>query len=122
MACFSIPLAEGIILSVVKKIAFRKNADSIIKEKLNHLEKMLYGGSFLLAIEHIYHGEIIFYPPFLTAMKNPGDVAEMLHEMGTVGVSMALVVTLAWGIGELISYLISKKIKKINPPEAALCV
>ena len=113
MACFTVPLAEGIILSVAKKIAFKKNADSVIKTKLEHLENMLYGGSFLLAIEHIYHGEVVLYPPFLTAMKNPEDIPEMLHEMATVGVSMAVIVTVVWGIAEGISYLMKNKIK--NP-------
>ena len=108
MACFTVPLAEGIILSAVKKIAFRKNADSVIKAKLGHLETMLYGGSFLLAIEHIYHGEVVLYPPFLTAMKNPEDIPEMLHEMATTGTSMAAVVTVVWGVFEIISHLAKK--------------
>ncbi|WP_407425122.1 hypothetical protein [Treponema sp.] len=114
MACFLVPLTEGIILSAAKKIAFKKNADSVIKAKLGHLENMLYGGSFLLAIEHIYHGEVVLYPPFLTAMKNPEDIPEMLHEMATVGFSMALVVTAVWAVGELISQFISRKSKNIN--------
>ena len=105
MACFTIPLAEGIILSVAKKIAFKKDAESALKERLGHLENMLYGGSFLLAIEHIYHGEVVLYPPFLTAMRNPKDIAEMLHEMATVGVSMAAIVTLAWAGFEIVSHL-----------------
>ena len=109
MACFTVPLAEGIIISVAKKIAFKKKADSVIKEKLGHLENMLYGGSFLLAIEHIYHGEVVLYPPFLTAMKNPEDIPEMLHEIATVGVSMAAIVTVVWGLVEGISYLLKKK-------------
>ena len=108
MACFTVPLAEGIILSVAKKIAFKKNADSVIKAKLEHLENMLYGGSFLLAIEHIYHGEVVLYPPFLTAMNNPEDIPEMLHEIGTVGVSMAAIVTVVWGIVEVISHFMKK--------------
>ena len=40
---------------------------------------MLFGGSFLLAAEHVYHGEVVFYPPFLTAMENSEATAEMLH-------------------------------------------
>ena len=108
MACFTIPLAEGIILSAAKKIAFKKNADSVIKTKLGHLENMLYGGSFLLAIEHIYHGEVVLYPPFLTAMNNPEDIPEMLHEMSTVGLSMAAIVTVVWGIVEVISHFMKK--------------
>lgn len=108
MACFTIPLAEGIILSVAKKIAFKKDAESALKQRLGHLENMLYGGSFLLAIEHIYHGEVVLYPPFLTAMRNPKDIAEMLHEMATVGVSMAAIVTLVWAGFEIVSHLAKK--------------
>ena len=51
---------------------------------------------------------------FLTAMKNPEDIPEMLHEMATVGVSMAIVVTAVWGIAELIAHLINKKQEKIT--------
>ncbi len=111
MACFLVPLTEGIILTAAKKLAFKQNADSVIKARLENLEKMLYGGSFLLAIEHIYHGEVVIYPPFLTAMKNAGDIPEMLHEMATVGVSMAVVVTSVWGIAELVSHFLRKKSK-----------
>ena len=57
---------------------------------------MALGGSFLLAIEHIYHGEITFFPPFLTAMKDPEDTKEMIHEIMTVGVSMAVLLLVAW--------------------------
>lgn len=118
MACFLVPLTEGIILSAAKKITFKKNADSVIKARLGHLENMLYGGSFLLAIEHIYHGEVVLYPPFLTAMKNPEDIPEMLGEMSTVGVSMAVIVTTVWAVGELIAHFISKKNKNLNPAGA----
>lgn len=114
MACFLVPLGEAVVLTVAKKLAFKKNADSVIKARLGNLEKMLYGGSFLLAIEHVYHGEVVLYPPFLTAMKNPEDIPEMLHEMATVGVSMAIVVTTVWGIAELIAHLINKKQEKIT--------
>lgn len=109
MACFLVPLGEAVVLTVAKKLAFKKNTDSVIKARLGNLEKMLYGGSFLLAIEHVYHGEVVFYPPFLTAMKNPDDTREMLHEMATVGVSMALVVTAVWGILSILEAKISKK-------------
>ena len=35
-------------------------------------------------------------PPFLTAMKDPSDTAAMLHEIATVGVSMAVLLVVAW--------------------------
>lgn len=34
--------------------------------------------------------------PFLTAARNAADMAKMLHEMSTVGVTMAAIVTGTW--------------------------
>lgn len=124
MACFTAPLAEAIIISVVKSIVYKKHkTDELVKTsqnndsgsittKLGWLEKMLYGGSFLLAVEHIYHGEIVFYPPFLTAMRSPEEISVMLHEIATVGVGMAVLVTAVWGIAVGISAFMKKRNKK----------
>ena len=120
MACFTVPLAEAVVVTVSKKILLKKNSDDAAdgakttkkeaaREKIEMLEKMLYGGSFLLAIEHIYHGEVTFVPPFLTAMNNPEDIPVMLHEMATVGVGMALLVTAAWGIALGVSAWLKKR-------------
>ena len=125
MVCFTVPLAEAVVLTAVKKMAFRRNAASVIneaemaknqkiaalKEKLGILEKMLYGGSFLLAVEHLYHREISLVPPFLTSMKNPAEIPEMLREMATVGVGMALLTTAVWAAGIGIMALV-KNLKK----------
>lgn len=108
MACFTVPLAEAIVVSAVKAVTLKRHAaDTLseaknakiedLREKIGWLQNMLYGGSFLLAIEHYYHGEISFVPPFLTAMKTPEEVPLMLHEMATVGVGMALLTTAVWG-------------------------
>ena len=58
---------------------------------------LLWGGVVLLAFEHFWHGEIVAYPPFLSAMATPEDTSQMLYEMATVGVSMAALVTAFWG-------------------------
>ncbi len=82
-------------------------------KKLAYLELTLWGGSFLLAGEHIIHDEVVPYPPFLTAMNDPEDTIQMLKEMGTVGVTMFLLLVLAWGIGVFISdYVKYKKHQK----------
>lgn len=57
---------------------------------------MLWGGSALLAFEHVWHGEVTPWFPFLTAAGSPESTAAMLHEMATSGVAMALVVTAVW--------------------------
>lgn len=123
MACFVVPMAEAIVVSVVKHIVAKKEQKDFeeastmrdgenpyaMKEKLisqtglswiqklSWLNALLWGGVILLAVEHIWHGEVILWPPFLTAMRNPMDIPIMLHEMATVGTSMAIFVTLVWG-------------------------
>ena len=67
-----------------------------LSRKLKWLSNMLWGGSALLLFEHIWHGEVVPWFPFLTAMSDRGDTAEMFHEMATVGVGMAVMVTAAW--------------------------
>ena len=71
---------------------------------------MLWGGSALLAFEHVWHGEVVPFFPFLTAVKD-GEASEMLHEMATAGVCMALLVTAAWGIMVGVVSMFEKKSK-----------
>ena len=116
MACFTVPATEAIITTVAEKIIKSKekkqalsgavntkadeNTESTkisFSTKLGWLNKMLWGGSALLAFEHVWHGEVVPFFPFLTAVKE-GEVMEMLHEMATAGVSMALLVTAVWGV------------------------
>lgn len=109
MACFLVPAAEAIVTTAVAKIAEKKEdaqamenpakktvagSGSSFSQKLRTLSNFLWGGSALLAFEHIWHGEITPFFPFLTAAGNPADVAETLHEMSTVGVGMAALVTI----------------------------
>ena len=100
MACVVVPFVEAVGISVAEKaLARRTVAGGIARdfvEKIPVLKNMLYGGSLLLAIEHVYHGEISFIPPFLTAARNPAEIPAMLREMATVGVAMALLTTAVW--------------------------
>lgn len=93
MACFLVPGAEAVVTTIVQKAVGKERAKKL---KLGWLNTMLWGGVILLAIEHIWHGEVVPWPPFLTAMKNPADVPAMLHEMAIVGGMMSIVITLAW--------------------------
>lgn len=121
MACFTAPLAEAIVVSVAKKVIAKKEKTAastdtvsegkiLLSEKLGWLENMLWGGSALLAFEHVWHGEIIPYFPFLSAALNPQDFLQMLREIAVNGVGMALLVTAVWGV---MVYL-SKKFEKRN--------
>ena len=104
MACFTAPAAEAIVTAIVKKHVSDTAEPGKVSwsRKLGWLTNMLWGGSILLALEHIWHGEIVFHPPFLTAMYNAADTAEMLHEIATVGVGMAALVTAVWAAACLV--------------------
>lgn len=117
MACFLIPTAEAIVstvvTNVVEKNEKKNNNKSNFSKKIKWLSNMLWGGSSLLAFEHIWHGEVTPWYPFLTAMNNPEDTANMFHEISTVGVSMSLVVTAVWIVMVLVSNSFEKKSKEI---------
>lgn len=93
MACFLIPMGEAIVTTVVQKVVGKEKAENL---RLGWLNGLLWGGVISLAVEHALHGEIVLWPPFLTAIQNPQDTAQMLREMILIGVPMALVVTLVW--------------------------
>ena len=62
--------------------------------------------------EHIWHGEVVPFFPFLTAASNAEDASEMLHEMATVGVSMAVLVTVVWIGMVIVSSIIERRAEK----------
>lgn len=116
MACFIVPAAEAVVTSIITKKISKKEASSekkidgiALSEKMGWLNKMLIGGSGLLAFEHLWHGEITPWFPFLTNASNPADAMEMLKEMGTAGVAMAAVVTAAWGVMVAVSSKIASR-------------
>lgn len=120
MACVLVPAAEAIIVSTVSHLLKKREEKEQLKthngevavlqsenpvcqyeklpfsRKLKWLSNLLWGGSFLLAFEHVWHGEITPFFPFLTAASNPQNLVQMLHEMATVGVTMSVLVTLVW--------------------------
>ncbi|MGM9937226.1 MAG: hypothetical protein ACI38A_07765 [Candidatus Ornithomonoglobus sp.] len=116
MACFLVPAAEAVVTTVVKKTAGKKieSSEAAAKhpfiKKLGLLNTMLWGGSALLAFEHVWHGEVTPMLPFLTA-ANAADAAEMLHEMATSGVAMAVLVTAVWAGIVAVSNVLEKKPK-----------
>ena len=133
MACFLVPMTEAVVLTVAQKVlekgegtqAYRvTSADGYTMEKtpfskkLGWLNKLLWGGSALLAFEHLWHGEIVPFFPFLTAAtEGPEAVAEMLGEMGSVGVSMAVLITVVWGIMLIVSKVLEQKALKPQTAE-----
>ena len=122
MACFVVPAAEAVVTTIVEKRLAAKECKEVGTEvsakeahtipfsrKVKWLNHMLWGGSALLAFEHVWHGEIVPYFPFLSAAGNPEDLARMLTEMSTTGVTMAVLVTLVWGGMVAVSNRLEKK-------------
>lgn len=119
MACFLVSAAEAVVVTAAEK-ALAKNPDTAgspydaarrlsFSKKLKWLSSMLWGGSALLAFEHVWHGEVTPWFPFLTAMNDPADTAQMLHEVATVGVAMALLITAVWGCMVLVTNAMEKR-------------
>ena len=108
MACFLVSAAEAAVITVTAKIIEKKEKKEIARtgvveahkipfsRKLRWLSNLQWGGSALLAFEHLWHGEIVPWAPFLTAMSDKAATGEMLHEMATVGVCMAALTTAVW--------------------------
>ncbi len=138
MACFLVPTAEAIVATIVTKYVEKKeNASAELtmgtesamietegkipfSRKLKWLTNMLWGGSALLAFEHVWHGEVAPWFPFLTAASNPADASVMLHEMATVGVSMAILVTLVWAGMVAVSDVIEKRSLDASGAQASI--
>ena len=128
MACLLVPAAEAVITTIVAKAMKSKEKEETIKisfsdgtledatkikfsTKLGWLNKLLWGGSALLAFEHVWHGEIIPAFPFLTAVQT-GETAEMLSEMTSAGTTMAILITAVWCGMLAVSAMIEKRAVK----------
>ena len=128
MACFLVSAAEAAIVTVATQIVlahenkllpqFKRESEANsahkaekvpFSRKLRCLSNLLWGGSALLAFEHVWHGEVVPWFPFLTAASNPADASVMLHEMSTVGVTMAILVTAVWAGMVLVSNAMAKR-------------
>ena len=99
MACFIAPLSLGIVTTI-----FRKKIPENLK--IGWLNIMIFGGAIMLAVEHIAHGEIILYPPFLTAMQTAEEIPIMLKEMAVVGGTMTVAIVAIWAV---MVYIYNKK-------------
>ncbi len=118
MACFLVPAAEAVVTTAARHILKKKeNTQTTVdgvpfSKQIGVLNTMLWGGSGLLAFEHLWHGEITPFFPFLTAAETPEGTAEMLHEMATNGVGMAVLVTVVWGAWVVLERSKHKSIQK----------
>ena len=99
MACFVVPLVQAIATSIIRRHNARTNSgNSVLRRRLPDLEKMLWGGSVMLIVDHIINGELTWRFPFFTALGVEGGGGVMLREMLTVGVPISLVITALWAV------------------------
>ena len=124
MACFLVPATEAIVTTIVAKAVKSEEQTKVkalsedklpLSKKITRLSGFLWGGSGLLAFEHLWHGEISPFFPFLTAANDPSEMAVAFHEMATVGTSMAVLVTAVWAV----LTVVSDKILKRKPKKTA---
>ena len=133
MACFLVPVMEAIVATVVTKVIKSKESEPAeikidagagvletatkipFSRKLKWLTNMLWGGSALLCFEHVWHGEVVPWFPFLTAASDPAKASVMLSEMTSVGTSMALLITAVWCGMLLVTSAMEKKVLKPQP-------
>lgn len=118
MACIIAPAVEAIAVSIAsKKIKSHEETNGAnmkipFSRKVKWLSNLLWGGSALLAFEHIWHGEIVPYFPFLTGAMNPADTAAMLQEIATTGITMAAIITAVWSGMLVVAHMAEKSIQK----------
>ena len=105
MACFVAPMSLAVVTTI-----FRKKIPENLK--IGWLNIMIWGGVIMLAVEHIAHGEVVLYPPFLTAMQTPAEIPVMLQEMATIGGTMTIAIIFIW-LAMVYIYNHKPKIQKV---------
>jgi hypothetical protein len=129
MACFVAPAAVAVVTTVVQKVVKKKEtavacegraqvAGGKWTRRLRWLNTMMWGGTLLLCFEHVWHGEVVPWPPFLTAMQTPGEVGPMLREIATVGVAMAVAILVAWGILVGVAEIVERRARAAAPAQS----
>lgn len=112
MSCLLIPAAEAAVTTIAAHILEKraekrgeKPKDSLTLQnsepfykKLKVLSTLLWGGSALLAFDHVWNGEALI-----------PTTAEALKEMATLGTSMATFLTAAWALILAAKSLAAKK-------------
>ena len=115
MACFIVPLVQAVATTAYRKRMEKTQVEPAqsnyhaLSKHLPALEKMLWGGSLMLIVDHILNGEVTWMYPFFTALETEGGGLVMLKEMLTVGVPMSVIVTAVWA-----AWAYAKERKTVN--------
>ena len=101
MSCFIAPLVAAVATTAIRKArtkAVKAPGSSPFLHHLPDLEKMLWGGTLMLIVDHVINGELTWAFPFFTALGESGGASLLLREILTVGVPMALILIAAWAV------------------------
>ena len=85
-------MAQAVATTIYRKTHKSSNIE------LGSLEKMLWGGTIMLIVDHVASGELSLAFPFFTALAQEGGALTMLKEMLTVGVPMSICITVVWAL------------------------
>ena len=79
MSCFLVPLTEAIATSAYCQINKKsiEKSESALKRHVPALEKMLWGGSLMLMVDHAINGELSLSFPFFTALSTEGGFSAL---------------------------------------------
>lgn len=108
MACFIAPATAAIIISATKK-------KIPAHYHVNWLLAVLWGGVIWLIPEHIYQGEVVFYPPFFTS-----GASRIVPEVLRVGIPMTLAALAVWAVFLILQGFARTKTINLNPIGLAL--
>ena len=64
MSCFLVPLVQAAATTIYRKHFCKTDSDShpnVLKRNVPALEKMLWGGSIMLIVDHIINGELTWH-------------------------------------------------------------
>ena len=84
MACFIVPLVQAVATTAYRKRMEKTQVEpaqsnyNALSKHLPTLEKMLWGGSLMLIVDHILNGEVTWMYPFFTALETEGGGLVML--------------------------------------------
>ena len=90
MSCFLVPMTQAIVTSACRRHQEKSISGpgaSVLKRNLPALEKMLWGGTIVLLVDHAIHGELFSFS---------------LRELLTVGVPMSVILTAVWAVWALV--------------------
>ncbi|MEM1922768.1 MAG: hypothetical protein QXO86_05350 [Nitrososphaerota archaeon] len=103
MACFITPLVAAVLLS----LADRRSGKW--RSSLRLLTLLMWGGAAALVADHVITGELVPWPPFLTAWNPAEGLLPLLEEITFTGGAITISILGVWGVALLAPRLFSSQ-------------